>query len=388
METKTPFPEILEEIKKAGGDTYRLCFQCGTCDAVCPWNNVRNFSIRKLIREAAFGLTEIEGDEIWLCTTCGKCHEHCPRGVDQVELGISLRRLASAYDIFATSAGGAKAARGSLIAEGNPLDEDRAKRADWAQDLSVKPFTEDTEILFFGCCYLSYDPRMRNVATATANILNKAGVNYGILGTKESCCGESIRKTGAEDVYRELAKENIKAFIDNGVKKIVVSSPHCYETFKNEYSEFMVNFEIVHMSQLLLDLIKEGRIEITGEYAKTVTYHDPCYLGRHNGIYDEPREILRGIPGLTLNEMPASRRNSLCCGGGGGRVWMETQKGERFSDIRLEQVRDVGAEVLATACPYCISMFEDSRVTLGLENALEIKDITEILQEVIQGPDR
>ena len=383
METKTPFKEIIDEIKLAGGDAFRLCYQCGKCDTVCPWNNVRKFSIRKIIREAAFGLTDIESDDIWRCTTCGNCPEKCPRGVKQIELGLSLRRLASNYDVFTASASAAKTARGSLIAEGNPLSEDRDKRADWAKDLSVKPFADDTEILFFGCCYLSYDARMKKVAQATTKILNKAGVNYGILGTKESCCGESIRKTGAEDVYNSLAKENIKTFIDNGVKKIVVSSPHCYEAFKKEYSEFMVNFEVVHMSQLLLELIEDGRLEITGEYTKKVTYHDPCYLGRHNGIYEEPREILRRIPGMTFQEMAASRNNSLCCGGGGGRVWMETEKGERFSDLRLEQVRAIGAEVLATACPYCITMFEDSRIVLELDDIIQIKDITEILQEVI-----
>ncbi|MFC2174001.1 (Fe-S)-binding protein [Acidobacteriota bacterium] len=383
METKTPFKEVLEEIKEAGGDVYRLCYQCGKCDAVCPWNSVRKFSIRKIIREAAFGLTEIESDDIWRCTTCGNCPEKCPRGVKQIELGVSLRRLASNYDVFAASARSVKVALGSLTAEGNPLSEKRANRAAWAEGLSVNPFTEETEILFFGCCYLSYDPRMQQVAKASAAILNKAGVNFGILGTKESCCGESIRKTGAEEIYKGLAKENIKAFIDNGVRKIVVSSPHCYETFKNEYSEFMVNFEVVHMSQFMLDLIKEGRLEITGECPKKVTYHDPCYLGRHNGIYDEPREILRNIPGLTLFEMAASRNNSLCCGGGGGRVWMETPKGERFSDLRVEQARDTGAEALVTACPYCITMFEDSRLTVEIEDILEIKDITEIIQEVI-----
>jgi Fe-S oxidoreductase len=383
LETKTPFIEILDEIKAVGGDAYRFCFTCGTCDAVCPWNNVRNFSIRKIIREAAFGLTEIESDDIWRCTTCGKCHVVCPRGVDQVQLGVALRRLASNYDVIASSAAGAQAARGSLDGEGNPLNEDRASRADWAEGLSVKPFAEDAEILFFGCCYLSYDPRMQKVAKATADILNKAGVNFGILGTQESCCGESIRKTGAEDTYKTLARDNIKAFIDNGVRKIVVSSPHCYEAFKNEYAEFMVNFEVIHMSQFVLELIQEGRLEITGEYEKKVTYHDPCYLGRHNSIYDEPREILACVPGLKFDELPESRGNSLCCGGGGGRVWMETEKGERFSDIRLEQVRDVGAEVLVTACPYCISMFEDSRVTLELEDVMEIKDITEVVQEVI-----
>ena len=383
METKSPFIEIIEEIKEAGGSAYRLCYQCGKCDTVCPWNSVRKFSIRKIIREAAFGLTEIESDDIWRCTTCGNCPEKCPRGVDQIELGVSLRRLASNYDIFAASASAAKAARGSLAAEGNPLNEDRTKRADWAKDLSIKPFTEKTDILFFSCCYLCYDPRMKKVAKASVDILNKAGIDYGILGTKESCCGESIRKTGAEDVYKSLARENIKNFIDNGVKKIVVSSPHCYETFKKEYSEFMVNFEVIHMSQLLLSLINEGRLMIKGEYRKKVTYHDPCYLGRHNGIYDEPREILRSIPGLTFHELAASRSNSYCCGGGGGRVWMETEKEDRFSDLRLEQAHAIGAEVLATACPYCITMFEDSRLTLALEEKIEIKDITEIVQEVI-----
>lgn len=383
METKTPFREIIEEIKAAGGDAYRLCYQCGICDAVCPWNTVRKFSIRRIIREAAFGLTEIESDDIWRCTTCGTCPEKCPRGVDQITLGVSLRRLATNYNVFAASAGGIKSARGSLTALGNPLNEDRAKRVDWAKDLSVKPFAEGTEILFFGCCYLSYDARMKNVALASADILNRAGVDFGILGTKENCCGESIRKTGDEEVFRGLARENIKTFIDNGVRKIVVSSPHCYETFKNEYSEFMVNFEVVHMSQFLLELIREGRLEITGQYGKNVTYHDPCYLGRHNGIYDEPREILRSIPGLTLEEMANSRSNSLCCGGGGGRVWMETTKGERFSDLRLEQARSAGAEVLVTACPYCITMFEDSRLTLELDDVIEIKDITEIVREVI-----
>jgi len=167
------------------------------------------------------------------------------------------------------------------------------------------------------------------------------------------------------------------------VKKILVSSPHCYHTFKNEYPDFMVHFEVIHMSQLLAELIQEGRLELKGEYAKKVTYHDPCYLGRHNGIYDEPREALKSVPGLQLMEMPDCRVDSLCCGGGGGRVWMETQKGERFSDLRIEQATAVGAEILATCCPYCITMFEDSRVTMGMDEQIEVKDITEIIAEVI-----
>ena len=383
METVAPFIEVIDEIKEAGGEVFNLCFQCGLCDAVCPWNKVRPFSMRKIIREATFGLTEIDGEDIWRCTTCGKCTQQCPRGVKQIEIGVSLRRVASEYEVFPASVRSARTARASLISEGNPLQGERKKRADWAKDLSVKTYTEGMEALYFVGCYLSYDPRMKKVATATANILNKAGVKFGILGDKESCCGESIRKTGSEEVFKNLAKENIKTFIDNGVKKIIVSSPHCYHTFKNEYPEFMVNFEVVHMSQYLLELINDGRLELTKEYAKKVTYHDPCYLGRHNDIYDEPREALKKIPGLELVEMIDSRKNSLCCGGGGGRIWMDTPKEERFSDLRLEQANEVGAEVLVTSCPYCITNFEESRLNLEYEDTLEIKDITEIVNDML-----
>jgi Fe-S oxidoreductase len=384
VDTVEPFLEVIEEIKKAGGEGYKLCYQCGLCDVVCPWNKVRSFSIRRIIREAAFGLTEIESEDIWRCTTCGTCPEECPRGVEQIDIGVSLRRLASEYEVFPASVRSARTARASLISDGNPLQEERSKRADWAKELSVQTFTEGMEVLFFVGCYLSYDPRMKKVAAATADFLNKAGIEFGILGENENCCGESIRKTGSEQVFKTLAKENIKTFVDNGVKKILVSSPHCYHTFKNEYPEFMVDFEVVHISQLLLELINEGRLEITGEYAQKVTYHDPCYLGRHNGIYDEPREVLKRMPGLELIEMPDSRENGLCCGGGGGRIWMDTPKEERFSDLRLVQAQEMGAEVLVTSCPYCITNFEESRLNLEYEDVMEIKDISEIVHEVTE----
>jgi Fe-S oxidoreductase len=385
VENLADYKEIIDVIKTSGGDAFKRCFQCGLCDVVCPWNRVRTFSMRKIVRQAAFGLTDIESEDIWLCTTCGRCPQQCPRDVKQIESGVALRRIATEYGVFPKSVTPVRTIRGSLVGEGNTLSEERAKRADWAKGLSVKSFTEGMEILYFPGCYPSYDPRLKKVAVATANILNLAGVDFGILGAKENCCGESIRKTGDEEVFKRLARENIKTFIDNGVKKILVSSPHCYHTFKNEYPEFMVDFEVVHISQYLFELIREGRLEIKKEYAKKVTYHDPCYLGRHNGIYDEPRDVLKKIPGLKLNEMPDCRADSLCCGGGGGRVWMETPKGERFSDLRIEQAMDVGAEVLATSCPYCITMFEDSRLTMDVTDNIEVKDITEIIQESILG---
>jgi len=383
VESVADYKEIVEEIKDKGGEAFNRCYQCGLCDAVCPWNRLINFSMRKIVRQASLGMTDIESEDIWRCTTCGSCPQQCPRDVGQIESSVSLRRLATEYGIFPTSAKPLRSVSASLAGAGNPLGEDRKARGDWAKDLPVKPFAEKMAFLYFPGCYFSYDPRLKKAATATIKILKKAGIDFGILGSNENCCGESIRKTGDEELFKRLARENIKTFIDSGVKKILVSSPHCYHTFKNEYPEFMVNFEVVHMAQYLFELIETGRLELTGEYHKQVTYHDPCYLGRHNGIYDAPRRVLKKISGLKLAEMADARERSLCCGGGGGRIWMETVKGERFSDIRVQQAVDVGAEVLVTACPYCITHFEDSRLTLEDSEALAIKDITEVVLDAI-----
>jgi len=383
QETAAPSREIIDVIKESGGDAFKYCYQCGLCDTVCPWNRVRNFSMRKLVRQAALGLTEIEAEDMWLCTTCGICPQLCPRDVKQIDSNVALRRIATEYGVFPASAKPVSGISASLAAEGNPMNEAREKRAEWAEGQSVKTFTEGMELLYFPGCYLCYDPRLMKVAKATTNILNLGGSDFGILGPRESCCGESIRKTGDEELFKRLARENIKTFIENGVKKILVSSPHCFHTFKNEYPEFMVNFEVVHVSQYLFELVCGGKLELTGEYGKKVAYHDPCYLGRHNGIYDEPREALKKIPGIELVELADSMEDSLCCGGGGGRIWMETPKGERFSDLRVEQAVAAGAEVLVTSCPYCITNFEDSRLGLEDSEIIEIRDITEIFQEVI-----
>ena len=377
MEPVAPIKEITDLIKGNGAASFQLCYQCGICDAVCPWNRVTRFSMRKLVRQATFGLSEIEQEDLWRCTTCGTCPPRCPRGVNQIELGIALRRIATEYGAFPDSVKPIIGVADSLQAEGNPFNMERAKRADWAQGLPVKPFAEGMEFLYFPGCYLSYDPRMKKVAVATARILDKAGVEFGVLGAKESCCAESIRKTGNEALFKQLARENIKRFIDHGVKKILVSSPHCLHTFKHEYPEFNVHFEVVHIAQLLGELLRDGRLKPVREYKKKLTWHDPCYLGRHNGVFDAPREVL-GSVGEVL-EMENHRENSLCCGGGGGRIWMETPKAERFSDLRVQQAVDVGAEVLASACPYCITNFTDS--SLGQD--IEVKDLTEIVQEVI-----
>jgi Fe-S oxidoreductase len=383
VETISPYRDIIELIKESGGDAVKLCYLCGLCDTVCPWNRIRKLSVRKIIREAQLGFTEIEKEEIWLCTTCGRCPDQCPRDVRQLEDIMALRRIATKYGVFPVQIRPVRTAKGGLIAQGNPFGEERNKRGNWAEDLSLRKFKEGMEFLYFPGCYLCYDQRLKKVARATANLLKRTGLDFGILGEEEKCCGESIRKTGDEELFKSLARGNIKTFIDYGVKKIIVSSPHCYHTFKNEYTEFMVNFEVFHISQILFMLVKEGKLSFRGKYRNKVTYHDPCYLGRHNGIYNEPREVLKKVPGLELLEMEESLKGSLCCGMGGGRIWMETKKEERFSNLRLKQAIETGANVLATCCPYCITAFEDSVLVLNYSHLIKVRDITEILEEAI-----
>ncbi len=377
------FKPVIDGIKEEGGDAFKFCYQCGKCETVCPWNRVRWFPVRKVINQAKYGVVPFESEDLWLCATCGRCPQRCPRGVEIIEVMRSLRRLLVPDGVVPASIPSLRSTMTSLASVGNPWGQEPQDRANWAKDLGVKEFDETTEVLYFPCCYPAYDPRLKKVSQATVNILNKAGVDFGILGSAEMCCGESVRKAGNETLFKRLARENIKTFIDRGVKKIVVSSPHCFHTFKNEYPEFKVAFEVSHISEYIFELINEGRLTINKEFEKKVTYHDPCYLGRHNGVYDQPRGILKKIPGLELAEMVDAREDSLCCGMGGGRVWMETEKNERFSNIRVEQAVNTGAQVLATACPYCVVALEDSRLVTNHSDDIEVKDITEILQEVI-----
>lgn len=376
------FKVVSDGIKDFGGDAFTLCYQCGLCETLCPWNYVRKFFVRRMIHQAHLGILPFESEDIWLCTTCRRCVERCPRGVEIIDIMRAIRRIMVPDGVVPASIPNLRSVMTSIASLGNPFKQEK-DRSEWAENLSVNNFTEGTDYLYFPCCYPCYDSRLKKVAVATTYILNKAEINFGILGSKENCCGESVRKAGNEDLFKRLARENIKTFIENGVKKIIASSPHCYHTIKNEYTEFKTNFEVLHITQLLYKLVQEEKIRFSKEYNKKVTYHDPCYLGRHNGIYDEPREVLKKIPGVNLIEMDESRQNSLCCGMGGGRIWMETSKEERFSDIRLKQAIETGAEVLVTSCPYCITQFEDSKSILKADETIEIKDITEILNEVI-----
>ena len=380
METLSPYKEATEVILEAGGEPLKLCYQCGTCTAVCPWNLVRSFIVRRIIHEAQLGATDFGGEDVWTCATCRACVQRCPRGVEIIDVMRAVRRAVVSLGIGVVP-DALRISVKNIAGVGNPLGEEPEKRADWAKDLGVKKFAPGTEILYFPCCIPAYDPDVKVVSRATATILSKLGVDFGIIGAEEKCCGEAIRKAGHEDTFQSLAQSNITAFNNNGVKTVVVSSPHCYHTFKNEYPELGGKFEVLHITQYLASLIDQGKLKFSGEIKKKVIYADPCYLGRHNDVYDEPRKVLQSIPGLELIEFPDSREETICCGGGGGRIWMDTPKGERFSDIRVEQALERGADTIAVACPYCFLNYRDSVLTMGKSEVIEVKDISELVAE-------
>ncbi len=382
MKATAPFKEAIEMIKDAGGEAFRSCFQCGLCTTGCPWNNVKTFMPHKKITESKFGLVELGEEDWWLCSTCHTCVSRCPRGVAITDVIRAVRNITSTSIPRAVPAS-LRSAVASLKSAGNPWGGTRDERAGWLRDLDIPSLSEETEVLYFSCCVPAYDPKMEKVARSTCKILKETGAKFAILGTKESCCGESVRKAGNYEVFEKLATSNIAAFRESGVKQIIASSPHCYDTFKNEYPALGGDFGVVHLTHYLARAMDEGTLTFRKSFPKKVVYHDPCYLGRHAGVYDEPRKVLSSIPGLILMDEMRAREDTLCCGGGGARIWMETKKGERFSDILVEQAVELGAEVLATACPYCILNFKDSILTMGRADVLEVKDVSEIVDEVM-----
>jgi Fe-S oxidoreductase len=381
MPAITPSTEVADIIEEQGGDILKLCYQCGTCTATCPWNLVRSFMLRKFIHQGQLGLVDFEDEDVWRCVGCRLCDQRCPRGVEVPFIMRALRRV-----VLEVGAGvvphALRLTVKNISAVGNPTGEPAEKRTDWAKDLGVKTFTKGTEILYFPCCYQAYDASQQKVAQASVNILKKANVDFGILDRGLVCCGESIRKAGAESLFQNLAQTNINAFKEAGVKKIVVTSPHCYHTFRDEYPELGSNFEVVHIVPFLNELIKDGRLKFAKKLNKKVTYHDSCCLGRYAGIYDEPRQVMESL-GVELVEMEDTRQYALCCGGCAGRLWLETKKGERLSDLRIEQALKTGASILAIACPYCRANFQDSILTQEKGDAIELKDIIELVEEAI-----
>jgi Fe-S oxidoreductase len=302
----------------------------------------------------------------------------CPRGVEIIDIVRAIRRIYSEGGMLPESL---RVFTGSLSARGNPWSGDPEKRNEWCRD-EYPIFSTDTEYLYFTCCTVCYDPRNIKVARSTAELLNRAKVSWGLPEANANCCGESAGKVGDSELFERLKDNNTEIFKSGGVKNIIVNSPHCYYTFKEEYGE---NYNVVHITEFLSDLVKSGKItpQKSLEGAK-VTYHDPCYLGRHSGIYEAPRHLLKSIPGIDFIEMEKTGKHSMCCGGGGGGLWTEREKGERLSDLRVEEALKTGASILVTSCPYCISMLEDSVKTINASDKIVIKDITELILESVE----
>lgn len=370
-------PELTDLIIEVGGAELQECMQCGTCTGVCPWPRVKQFSPRYIFRLMSFGLEGYEEEDLWNCVTCNTCVTRCPRGIDLIEVMRAGRAVMLESGSYPRTLSGPLA---SLRTEGNPWSGPREERYSWAEPASLPDFGPESEYLFFSCCTQSYDPRNRRVGKAMLAILGRAGVSFGSLGTAESCCGDQARKVGAQDVFEELRSQNVALFDEHDVRKVIVASPHCLQALNKDYAKERP-LQAVHYAQLFRDLVRDEKLKLEHPVELKVSYHDPCYLGRHAGEYEAPRELLRAIPGLTLLEMPRNREASLCCGGGGGGLWLDVPNDQRFSVRRVQEALDTGAEVIATACPYCTAMLEDAIKTLDVEDSIRVLDVAELVAQ-------
>ena len=390
------------------------CAECGRCQEVCPaYNSEKPLSPKKLMIDLKHHLDErgvkllklkpkdrpeeedsliigeiIKEDEIWACTTCYACVEYCPIFNEQMPKLIDLRR----YMVMAQENFPKEAANffKNLDNNYNPWPIGFAKRADWAKDLEVKTIKEkkktketekDIEYLYWVGCAGAFDERNKKVSEAMIKILNSANISFAILGKEEKCCGDSARRLGNEYAFQMLAMENIEILNEYNIKKIITQCPHCYNTLKNEYPHFDGNYKVIHHTELIFNLLKARKIKIKGKIDNIMCYHDSCYLGRYNDIYEEPRNILKSLSANgNLKEMELNHNKSFCCGAGGGRMWLEETIGKRINIMRAEQSLEIGAELVATACPYCLTMFEDGFKDKNVEN-VSTKDIAELVAE-------
>jgi Fe-S oxidoreductase len=321
-------------------------------------------------------------EELWACTTCAACVEACPVTIEHIDKIVDMRRYLTLMEGAAPPE--AQKAMTNIERAGNPWGEARASRGDWAAGLEVPTIAEkpDAEYLYFVGCAGSYDRRNQRVAQALAKILKSASVSFAILGAAETCNGDPARRLGNEYLYQLQAQQNIETLNAVGVRKVITSCPHCFNTIANEYPQLGGNYEVVHALPLVQKLIAEKRITLTEGPAEVVAYHDPCYLGRHNGIYDQPRAVLDAIPGVERKEIePHHRERGFCCGAGGGRMWMEEKMGQRVNHRRIEQLvmANTGATKLASGCPYCLIMLEEGVGAKGIQEQVKAVDVLELI---------
>lgn len=379
------------------------CVECGRCQEVCPaYNTDKPLDPRKIAhdikyslldvqekKEEAKPLTGIDGfikdDELWACTTCGACMEACPLGIEHIPAIVDMRR----YKTMTTGEFPDELQQTFKNLETNYTPwsgVSHSSRADWAKNEDVTTFSEnaDVEYCFWVGCAGSYDDRYKKVSKSIAKILNKAGVSFSILGTEEKCNGDTARRLGNEYLANMAIEENIETLSKYKIKKVVTGCPHCFNTIKNEYPDFGYKAEVIHHSQLIDDLVKTKKIapsQVPDE-AKNVTYHDSCYLGRHNDEYEAPRSALKNM-GAELKEMSETKDKGMCCGAGGGQMWMEETIGKRVNIARTEQALATGAKQVATACPFCMTMLSDGVKSKDAQDDVDVKDIAEIVAERI-----
>lgn len=334
----------------------------------------------------------ITEEEIWACTTCRNCEDQCPVMNEHVDKIIDLRR----YLVLTEGKMDADAQRAmtNIERQGNPWGLNRKEKEDWRElrdDVVVptvkemKKADEEFEYLFWVGAMGSYDNRSQKIALSFAKLLNEAGVKFAILGNKEKNSGDTPRRLGNEFLFQELATKNIEEFEKNEVKKIVTIDPHAYNIFKNEYPDFGLDVEVYHHTELLAKLVKEGKLVPKHALNETITFHDSCYLGRYNEVYDAPRDILKAIPGVTLKEMERNRDTAMCCGAGGGLMWMEEETGHRINVARTEQALSVNPSVISSGCPYCLTMLSDGTKAKEVEENVDTLDVAELLEKSVFG---
>ena len=376
------------------------CVSCGRCEENCPaFISGKPLSPRKIVRKlyelahradrnAAID-SRITEDEIWNCTTCMACVETCPVFVSPLEKIVDIRRHLTLGKGALPSE--AAAMIRNLEIYGDVNGKGPSYRADWAMNRGVRvtrPDERDVEIVIWTGCSGSFHPRYQEVSRALVNILQKAGINFRILGSNELCCGDPARRLGEEELFISLASKNLKTFREHNVHRIITLCPHCYNTLKNEYpkmeQEDYHDLEVVHASRYVMDLISKKVIAPEFPLSKSVTIHDPCYLGRGNNIYDPLRDIIRNVPDASLKELKRSREKGFCCGAGGGGMWLHEHSGKRINVIRSEEIAENNVDIVCTACPYCQTMINDGINGLELDDPPEVLDIIEIVERVLR----
>lgn len=387
------------------------CVQCGRCEAQCPAHATEKplspreigFALKAHLGEQAPLLLKKKGDAetlpettppeltgeviadeaLWSCTTCRTCETQCPAGVEHIPRLVEMRRNLVLMEARFPSE--AQTAFRGLENNYNPWGLAWASRGEWAEDLKVPLLADapESEYLFWPGCAGAFDARNKKIARSLVTLFERAGLSFAILGTEEKCCGDTARRLGNEFLYHMLAEQNVETLNGYGVKKIVTSCPHCLNTLKNEYPQLGGHFEVVHHSELLADLLQAEKLSPVGTVEGVATYHDSCYLGRYNGLYSPQRAILSAIPGLELREMERTGEESFCCGAGGGRMFLEENQGRRINLERTGQALAVDPMMIATGCPFCLTMLDDGTKSLEMEEKIRTRDLSEILLESV-----